>query len=198
MLFYSSSTSSTGKTILLQFKFSFRLLSILYLTSVIPALLIDLREVEGWSKTRKKEKLGLSQRVMSLPKKMVLPKLYLNWFVNRDTVWPRNSASHWFSKKVSAIERCPPLRVSIYKGLTTTGDNWFLKEVSAIERCPLFLSAIKRFFYETLTMISSVLTKSVRYREVSAIKHVRYREVPLYSCWRHRASLSNLLEGGYM
>ena len=29
-------------------------------------------------------------------------------------------------------------------------------------------------------MISSVLRKSVRYREVSAIKHVRYREVPLY------------------
>ena len=52
--------------------------------------------------------------------------------------------------------------------------------VSAIERCPLFLSAIKSFFYETLTMISSVLRKSVRYREVSAIKHVRYREVPLY------------------
>ena len=52
--------------------------------------------------------------------------------------------------------------------------------MSAIERCPLFLSAIKRFFYETLTMISSVLKKSVRYREVSAIKHVHYREVPLY------------------
>ena len=57
---------------------------------------------------------------------------------------------------------------------------WFPKVVSAIEWCPLFLSAIKRFFYETLTMISSVLKKSVRYREVSAIKHVRYREVPLY------------------
>ena len=60
--------------------------------------------------------------------------------------------------------------------------NWHLfpKVVSAIERCTLFLSAIKRFFYETLTIISSVLRKSVRYREVSAIKHVRYREVPLY------------------
>ena len=56
----------------------------------------------------------------------------------------------------------------------------FLEKVSAIERFPLFLSAIKRFFYETLTMISSVLRKSVRYREVSAIKHVRYREVPMY------------------
>ena len=53
--------------------------------------------------------------------------------------------------------------------------------MSAIERCPLFLSAIKRFFYETLTMISSVLRKTVRYRKVSAIKHVRYREVPLYA-----------------
>ena len=52
--------------------------------------------------------------------------------------------------------------------------------VSAIEKCPLFLSAIKRFFYETLIMISSILRKSVRYREVSAIKHVRYREVSLY------------------
>ena len=52
--------------------------------------------------------------------------------------------------------------------------------MSAIERCPLFLSAIKRFLYKVLTMISSVLQKSVRYREVSAIKHVRYREVPLY------------------
>ena len=54
------------------------------------------------------------------------------------------------------------------------------KMVSAIERCPLYLSAIKRFSYETMTVISSVLMNSVRYREVSAIKHVRYREVPLY------------------
>ena len=52
--------------------------------------------------------------------------------------------------------------------------------VSAIERCPLFLSAIKRFFYETMTMIPSVLMNSVRYREMFAIKHVRFREVPLY------------------
>ena len=37
--------------------------------------------------------------------------------------------------------------------------------MSAIERCPLFLSAIKRFFYGTLTMISSVLRKSVRFRQ---------------------------------
>ena len=29
-------------------------------------------------------------------------------------------------------------------------------------------------------MILSILRKSVRYRKVSAIKHVRYREVPLY------------------
>ena len=46
--------------------------------------------------------------------------------------------------------------------------------VSAIERCPLFLSAIKRFFYETLTMILSILRKSVRFRKAFAIKHVRY------------------------
>ena len=52
--------------------------------------------------------------------------------------------------------------------------------VSAIERYPLFLSAIKRLSYETLTMIQSVLKNSVRYIEVSAIKHVRYREVPFY------------------
>ena len=51
--------------------------------------------------------------------------------------------------------------------------------VFVIKRYPLFLSAIKKFFYETLTMISYVLMKSVRYREVSAIKHVHYREVPL-------------------
>ena len=61
--------------------------------------------------------------------------------------------------------------------------NWLSKMVSAIERCPLYLSAIKRFFYETMTVISSVLMNSVRYREVSAIKHVRYREVPLYYFW---------------
>ena len=52
-------------------------------------------------------------------------------------------------------------------------------------RCPLYLSVIKRFFYETMTMISPVLTyvltNSVRYQEVSAIEHVRYREVPLYT-----------------
>ena len=42
--------------------------------------------------------------------------------------------------------------------------------VSAIERCPLFLSAIKKFFYQTMTMIPSVLRNSVRYREVSAIE----------------------------
>ena len=52
--------------------------------------------------------------------------------------------------------------------------------VSAIERCPLFLSVIKGFFYETMTVISSVLMNSVRYREVSAIEHVRFRKVPLY------------------
>ena len=34
-------------------------------------------------------------------------------------------------------------------------------------------------------MISSILRKSVRHREVSAIKHVRYREVPLYSHNKH-------------
>ena len=58
---------------------------------------------------------------------------------------------------------------------------WFHKMVSAMERWPLFLSAIKRFFYETMAVIPSVLMKSVRYREVFAIKHVRYREVSLYS-----------------
>ena len=32
-----------------------------------------------------------------------------------------------------------------------------------------------------MIVIPSVLMNSVRYREVSAIKHVRYREVPLYT-----------------
>ena len=52
--------------------------------------------------------------------------------------------------------------------------------VSAVERHPLFLSAIKRLFYETMTLIPSVLRISVLYKEVSAIKHIRCREVPLY------------------
>ena len=52
--------------------------------------------------------------------------------------------------------------------------------VSAIERFPLFLFAIKRIFYETMTVIPSVPMNSVRYREVYAIKRVRYKEVPLY------------------
>ena len=39
----------------------------------------------------------------------------------------------------------------------------------------------RELFYETLTMIPSVLIKSVRYKEVSTIKHVRYKEVPLYN-----------------
>lgn len=43
--------------------------------------------------------------------------------------------------------------------------------MSAIERCPLFLSAIKRFFYEALNMIPSFLRKSVRYREVPLYLH---------------------------
>ena len=60
---------------------------------------------------------------------------------------------------------------------------WFHKMVSIIERCRLFLLAIKRFFYETITVIPSLLINSVRYIEVSAIKHIRYREVPLYSAW---------------
>ena len=47
------------------------------------------------------------------------------------------------------------------------------------ERCPLFLSSIKRVFYETMTIIQFVLRNSVRYREVFSIKHVHYREVPL-------------------
>ena len=51
--------------------------------------------------------------------------------------------------------------------------------MSAVERCPPFLSAIKRFHYETLTMISIVLRKSVRHREVFAFS-VRYKEVPLW------------------
>ena len=38
---------------------------------------------------------------------------------------------------------------------------------------------IKRFFYETMTMIPFVLG-IVSATEVSAIKHVRYREGPLY------------------
>ena len=44
--------------------------------------------------------------------------------------------------------------------------------VSATERCPLFLSAIKRFFYETITVIPSVLLNSVRCREVTAIERL--------------------------
>ena len=60
--------------------------------------------------------------------------------------------------------------------------------VYAIERCPLFLSAIKRIFYETMTIIASVLRDSVHYREVSVIKHVLYREVPLSSSGFHTKS----------
>ena len=45
---------------------------------------------------------------------------------------------------------------------------------------PREASAIKRFFYETMPMMQSVLMNSVRYREVFDIKHVRYREVSLY------------------
>ena len=61
------------------------------------------------------------------------------------------------------------------------GNFWYKTAIgSAIERCLLFLSVIKRFFYETMTMIPSVLRNSVCCWEVSAIKHVCYRGVPLY------------------
>ena len=49
--------------------------------------------------------------------------------------------------------------------------------VSAIE---IISARYREVFYETMTVIPSVVMNSVRYREVSAIKHVRYREVPLY------------------
>ena len=52
--------------------------------------------------------------------------------------------------------------------------------VSAMERCLLYMSTIKRFLCETMTVILSVIMNIVRYKEVSGIKHVRYREVPLY------------------
>ena len=52
-------------------------------------------------------------------------------------VKPLYSRHHWFSKKVSARERCPLYRGSIYKGLTITENNWFMRKVSAIKRCPL-------------------------------------------------------------
>ena len=52
--------------------------------------------------------------------------------------------------------------------------------VFAIERCPLLLSAIERFFYETMTVIPSVLMNSICYREVSSIKHVRFRVSTVY------------------
>ena len=42
------------------------------------------------------------------------------------------------------------------------------------------VSATWRVCYESMTAISSVPEKSVRCREVSAIKDVRYKEVSLY------------------
>ena len=44
-----------------------------------------------------------------------------------------------------------------------------------------------------MTVIPSVLIKSILYREVSTIKHVRYREIPLYQickygCWHFSIS----------
>ena len=69
--------------------------------------------------------------------------------------------------------------------------------VSPIERCKLYLYTIKRYFYETMTVNTSVLMNSVCYREVSAIKHVSYRgsivkfsEVALY-CIECHAIWSN-------
>ena len=49
----------------------------------------------------------------------------------------------------------------------------------AIKRCFLCLSDINRLFCETMSMIPSFLRNSVRYREVSAVKHVRNREFPM-------------------
>ena len=48
-------------------------------------------------------------------------------------VKPLYSRHHWFSKKVSARERCPLQRGEFQKKIA----NWFPKMVSAIERCPL-------------------------------------------------------------
>lgn len=42
------------------------------------------------------------------------------------------------------------------------------------------VSAIKRFYYKDLTVVSSVLAESVLYTEVSAVKNVCYIEAPLY------------------
>ena len=38
----------------------------------------------------------------------------------------------------------------------------------------------KEVFYETMTMIPSVLKNNVHCRKVNAIKNVRYRKIPLY------------------
>ena len=55
----------------------------------------------------------------------------------RTTVKPFNSGHHWFSEKMSAIERCPLWRGSNHKVLTVAEDDWVLEKVSAIEACPL-------------------------------------------------------------
>ena len=70
---------------------------------------------------------------------------------------------------VSAIER------SVLGG----NVSWDLKMVSTTERCPREVSATWRFYYESLTVISSVPEKGVCCREVSAIKDVCYKEVSL-------------------
>ena len=65
----------------------------------------------------------------------LLVQKYCNFLINFDQQW------------LSAMQR----------SISIQNCHWFQKVVSAIAMCSLFLSAIKRFFYETLTMILSVL-----------------------------------------
>ena len=51
------------------------------------------------------------------------------------------------------------------------------------------MSATWRFYHESLNVISSVPEKSVRLREVSAIKDVYYKEVSLYFYFVDRPTL---------
>ena len=89
----------------------------------------------------------------------------------------------------------------LYKGIFLI-QNCYLchKIVSAIEMSLSFLFAIKRFFYKTTTLISSLLRDSVPFWEVSAIKHARYRGSTVqvknneiwryYLCWQCLAASS--------
>ena len=54
---------------------------------------------------------------------------------------------------------------AIQRSISIQNCHWFPKVVSALEGCPLFLSAIKGFFYETMTMIPSILRNGFGCRE---------------------------------